>query len=93
MVVTLLECSTCKARSRGACECDWKVRIEPSNTFAWARYRAQAEVGTFMAKRLLQAYGLTMRGTEKRIRRVIRRQEKKWSRLANVKEFTVERGK
>lgn len=92
MVVTLIECSTCKARSRGACECDWKVRIEPSTVFAWARYKATAEVGTFLAKRQLLAYGLTVRGTEKRIRRVIRRQEKKWARVANVKELTIKKG-
>ena len=89
MVVTLIECSTCKARSLAACECDWKVRIEPSTVFVWARYRAVAELGAFAVKRTLLAYGLTMRGTEARIRRVVRRQEKMWTRLANVKEFTI----
>lgn len=92
MVVTLLECSECGAKGRAACTCVWKVRIGPSMDLVWARYRAQAECGTFLAKRLLFAYGLTVRGTEARIRRVIRRQEAKWARQLNVKEFTVERG-
>lgn len=93
MVVTLIECSACNARSRAACECDWKVRIEPSAAFVWARYRAVAELGSFVAKRTLLAYGLTVRGTEARIRRVVRRQEKKWAQAANVKEFTIGKGK
>lgn len=93
MVVTVVRCSDCQATSRDDCTCDWKVRIGPDSTLIWAFYKARAYHGSFLFEHPLIAFGLTLRGTEKRIRRVIRRHEKKRLRAAKVKEFTIERGK